>query len=195
MGQWTRIRRAAQDLRRRMKITCDGGGDAGELLALAYPGRVARRRGTAGRYLMRNGRGAVLPGDDRLAAEDWLAVADLGGAQADARIYMAAPLAAALVEALFAGDIEQTESVEWDDRQRKVVASRRRKLGAITLKEEPLAKPPPGAVLEAMLTGIRRAGPNALPWTDARGNGGRGSCSWPAWTIAGWSGRICLTPA
>jgi ATP-dependent helicase HrpB len=166
-GAVERIRRAAQDLRRRMKITDGGGGDAGELLALAYPGRVARRRGTAGRYLLRNGRGAVLPEGDRLAAEDWLAVADLGGAQADARIYLAAPLAAARVEALFADDIEQTESVEWDDRQRKVVASRRWRLGAITLKEEPLAKPPPGAVLAAMLAGIRRAGPDALPWSDA----------------------------
>ena len=165
-GAVERVRRAAQDLRRRMKITGDGGGDAGELLALAYPGRVAKRRSAAGRYLLRNGRGAVLPEDDRLAAEDWLAVADLGGTQADARIYLAAPLAVARVDALFAGDIEQTESIEWDDRQRKVVASRRRRLGAITLKEEPLAKPPPGAVLEAMLAGIRRAGPDALPWSD-----------------------------
>ncbi|MCK5273783.1 MAG: ATP-dependent helicase HrpB, partial [Alphaproteobacteria bacterium] len=166
-GAVERVRRAAKDLRRRMKISGDGGGDAGELLALAYPGRLAKRRGAEGRYLLRNGRGAVLPEGDRLGAEDWLAVADLGGTQADARIYLAAPLAAARVEALFAEDIEQTETIEWDDRQRKVVASRRWRLGAITLKEEPLAKPPPGAVLEAMLAGIRRMGPDALPWTDA----------------------------
>jgi ATP-dependent helicase HrpB len=166
-GAVVRIRQAAKELRRRVQISGDGGGDAGELLALAYPGRVAKRRGTAGRYLLRNGRGAILPEDDRLAAEDWLAVADLGGAQADARIYLAAPLAAARVEALFAEDIERTETIEWDDRQRKVVASRRWRLGAITLKEEPLANPPPGAVLEAVLAGIRRAGPDALPWSDA----------------------------
>ena len=164
-GAVERVRRAAKDLRRRMKVA-GSGGDAGELLALAYPDRVAKRRGTEGRYLLRNGRGAVLPEGDRLAAEDWLAVADLGGARADARIYMAAPLAATRVEALFADEIDRTESIEWDDRQRKVVASRRWRLGAITLKEEPLRKPPPGAVLEAMLAGIRRAGPDALPWTD-----------------------------
>ncbi len=167
-GALDRVRRAAKDLRRRMKISRDaGGGDAGELLALAYPDRIARRRGGAGRYLMRNGRGAVLPQGDRLAAEDWLAVADLGGAQADARIYLAAPLAAARVEAIFEGAIEQSDRVEWDDRQEKVIAVRRRLLGAIAVNEEPLKKPPPDAVLGAMLAGIRRLGPTALPWTDA----------------------------
>jgi ATP-dependent helicase HrpB len=166
-GALQRARRAARDLRRRMKLTGGGGGDAGELLALAYPDRVAKRRGAGGRYLLRNGRGAILPEGDRLAAEDWLAVADLGGMRADARIYLAAPLAAARVEAMFEGVIEQADRVEWDDRRQKVIAVRRRLLGAITLKEEPLKKPPPDAVLEAVLTGIRRMGPTALPWTDA----------------------------
>jgi ATP-dependent helicase HrpB len=166
-GAVERIRRAAKDLRGRLNISGHAGGDAGELLALAYPDRVARRRGAEGRYLLRNGRGAVLPEGDRLAAEDWLAVADLGGAQADARIYLAAPLNAVRIEALFAEDIERADIVEWDDRQGKVAAARRTRLGAITLKEEPLKKPSADAVLEAMLAGIRRAGAGALPWTDA----------------------------
>jgi len=166
-GAVERVRKVSRDLRGRMKIAHGHGGDAGELLALAYPDRVAKRRGAEGRYLLRNGRGAVLPEGDRLAAEDWLAVADLGGAQADARIYLAAPLAAARVEALFGTDIERTEAIGWDDRERKVVASRRHRLGAITLKEEPLKKPAPEAVRGAMLEGMRRMGPEALPWTDA----------------------------
>ena len=167
-GATGRIASAATDLRRRMKIDGggDAGGDAGELLALAYPDRVAKRRGAQGRYLLRNGRGAILPEGDRLMSEDWLAVADLGGSQADARIYMAAPLAAARVEALFAGDIEDSEIVEWDDRQQKVVAVRRHRLGAIALREEPLKKPPAEAVTAAMLAGIRRMGPESLPWNS-----------------------------
>jgi len=163
-GALERVRRTAKDLRRRMKVS-GGGGDAGELLALAYPDRVAKRRGAEGRYLLRNGRGAVLPEGDRLAAEDWLAVADLGGAQADSRIYLAAPLAAVGVGVMFEGDIGQADHVEWDNRRQKVIAVRRRKLGAITLKEEPLRKPPADAVLAAMVAGIRRMGPTALPWT------------------------------
>src|SRR5262249_57159195 len=51
--------------------------DLGALLALAYPDRIGRRRaGTAGRYLLSGGRGAVLPEGDPLGNEEFLVVAD-----------------------------------------------------------------------------------------------------------------------
>lgn len=160
-----RVRTTANDLRRRLKAGGSGGGDAGELLALAYPDRVARRRGTGGRYLMRNGRGAALPDGDRLAAEEWMAVAALDGARADAHIRLAAPLASGRVQALFADDIEGTENVEWDPRLEKVVATRSRRLGAILLRQEALPDPPSETVRAAMLEGVRRMGLDCLPWT------------------------------
>lgn len=165
-GAIRRVRQVAQDLRRRMKVDGGYGGDPGELLALAYPDRIARRRGAAGRYLLRNGRGAILPDDDKLRGEEWLACAGLGGSRADALIRLAAPLSLAQVEAPFAEDIEETENVGWDERDQKVVAVRRRILGALTIKEEPLRNPPPDALAAAMLDGIRRMGLEALPWTD-----------------------------
>lgn len=60
----------------------------GILVALAYPDRVAKRRGgAAGSFLLSNGRGARLDPLDALAAESYLAVAEVDGAQADARIF------------------------------------------------------------------------------------------------------------
>jgi ATP-dependent helicase HrpB len=46
-----------------------------------------------------------------------------------------------------------------------VVARRRRRLGALVLKDEPLPDPPAGAVLQAMLQGIAELGLAALPWS------------------------------
>lgn len=161
-----RARATARDLKRRLKIGDDTGGDAGELLALAYPGRVAKRRGTGGRYLMRNGGGAVLPDGDRLAAEDWLAVAALGGSKADALIFMAAPLTASRVEALFGAEFAESDTVEWDHRQEKVVAARIRRLGAIVLRQHPFRDAPAPLVEAAMLDGVRRMGMDSLPWTE-----------------------------
>jgi len=165
-GAEERVRNAAQDLRRRLTAGDQAGGDPGELLALAYPDRVARRRGTVGRYLLRNGRGAVLPDGDRLAAEDWLAVASLGGGKADALIRMAAPLTLRQVENLFAGDIEELDLVEWDHRAEQVTAARIRRLGAIVLRQDPMTAPPSNAVQAAMMEGIRSMGIESLPWTD-----------------------------
>ncbi len=165
-----RARQAAAAWRRRLKIAAaDGPADdeaVGLLLALAYPDRVARRRaGGEPRYLMRNGRGARLDDLDPLATAEWLAVAHLDGARREARAFLAAPLAAAALEALFAEAVETRESVEWEAREQLVRARRQRRLGALVLEDRPLPDPPPEAVAAAMIDGIRRLGLAALPWT------------------------------
>lgn len=169
-GAVRRVRAAAADLRRRMGVPAaqrNPAAAAGSLLALAYPDRVARRRAAGGRYLLRNGRGARLPDGDALQAEEWLAVGPLGGKQADARIFLAAPLAAAEVTTLFGDDIAGEDSIAWDARRERVVAVYRTRLGAITLAERRLPDAPGGAVAAAMLDGVRHLGLDALPWSDA----------------------------
>ena len=139
----------------------------GALLALAYPDRIGRRRpGAAGRYLLSGGRGAVLPEGDPLAAEEFLAVADLDGTALDSRIFLAAPIAADEIEELHADRIVDEELVQWSDRDNAVLARRRRRLGALILEDKPLAHADPEKRRAAMLDGIRRLGLGALPWTD-----------------------------
>jgi ATP-dependent helicase HrpB len=156
--QWRRVLGTARE--------AGGHGAAGLLVALAYPDRIARRRpGTGGQFVLANGRGAELPETDPLAAAEFLAVAELDGDAARARIFLAAPLTQAELEAEFAGRIETREFVEWDAREEAVAAKRQRRLGALVLGEERLADPPPEAVAAAMLKGIRALGLAALPWS------------------------------
>lgn len=139
----------------------------GLLLALAYPDRVARRRdGDTDRYLLANGRGARLLTGDPLLGRDWLAVAHLDAGVADGRIWLAAPVDSADLEAHLAGRMRMVAEVNWDDRQAAVVARRERRLGAVILDRAPLADPDPAAVRQAMLAGIRRMGLDGLPWSD-----------------------------
>ena len=138
----------------------------GVLTALAYPDRIARRRpGERGRFLLRNGRGARFGEPQALEGEDWLAVADVEGRGAEARIFRAAPLTIAEIEAWFGGQIEEAEEVAWDGEAGRVVARRVRRLGALELSEAPLAEAPPDAVARALLDGVRAAGLAALPWS------------------------------
>jgi ATP-dependent helicase HrpB len=58
----------------------------GELLALAYPERLARRRGARGRSRMANGAGARLDETDPLADAPFLAIGEVQGGGPDARI-------------------------------------------------------------------------------------------------------------
>ena len=135
---------------------------AGQLLALAYPDRIGRRRpGTTGRYLLSGGRGAALPEGDPMANEEFLVVADLDGLTQDARIFLAAPIASAEIEELYADRIVEEEIVEW--REGGVMSRRRRRLGALVLEDKPLDNPDPEKVKAALLDGVRRRG---LPWTS-----------------------------
>jgi ATP-dependent helicase HrpB len=156
-------REAAADLRRRLGVRHSdwNSAEAGRVLALAYPDRIAQPRGEPGRFLLSGGKGAVLHVSDALAGAPFLVVADLSGGT-EARIHLAAPLAESdLPEAV------STEWVQWDARERAVLARRQMRLGALVLKDTPLPKPSPEKLLAAMLDGIRALGLDALPWTPA----------------------------
>jgi ATP-dependent helicase HrpB len=189
---------------------------AGVLVALAYPDRVAQRRGgrdagaddgsAAGRFLLRNGRGASLAAGQPLAREPLLAVAELAGTTGDreSRIALAAPLAAADLEEHFADQIARIDEVAWDAAAGAVRARRVERLDALVLRERPSPAPDPAAVAAALLGAARdavraRGLDAALPWTDAAralrervafvrtldpGAAPAGSPPWPDWSDA-----------
>ncbi len=140
---------------------------AGAIVALAYPDRVAqRRKSNPGSFRLANGSGAVVSPSDPLSAAEFLAVAALDGDPRNARVYLAAPLPRSDLEADFAEHIEHADLVAWDAREEAVLARRQERLGALVLRDEPLADPPSEAVRAALLKGLRALGLEALPWTS-----------------------------
>ncbi len=167
-GLLHQARQQAKEWRRRIGARGDERrtGSAGIVLAQAYPDRIAQRRpGGEGQFLLSNGRGAALPPSDPLAAEDYLAVADLDGDTREARIFLAAPLARAEIEERFAESLERRDVVTWDSRSGAVLARRQILLGALVLRDGHLPNPPTDALRAAMIEGIREIGLDALPWT------------------------------
>jgi ATP-dependent helicase HrpB len=162
-----RIRQSARQIRQIAGIDDDGQGlSDGVLVALAFPDRIAQRRGGDRRYRLSGGGGAILPEHDALMTEDWLAVATTDGAAGDQKIFLAAPLSRREIEENFAHLIESRDSVFWDSRARAVSAARSRRLGALVLEERPSTTAGPEAVARAMLQGIREMGLACLPWSD-----------------------------
>lgn len=145
----------------------DDDGEAGLLLAFAYPDRIARRRvGEEPRYRLANGRGAALDKADGLAGEKFIAIADLDGAGAEGRIYMAGALDEAELRQHFAAHIETREAVEWDEQQQKVLAAKQERLGALVLSEKQLANPSADMVQVALLQVVRQRGLASLAFDE-----------------------------
>jgi ATP-dependent helicase HrpB len=166
-----RSRRFAAELVRQLGGDTLAGGAherlAGVLLAFAYPDRIGRRRpGSEARYALANGRGATFAEAQPLARSELIVAVELDDRDRDARILLAAPLAADDLLAHFAADIERRESVEWSSRDQAVVARRTARLGALVLSESQLPQVPADAAAAAMLAGVRELGLDALPWTD-----------------------------
>ncbi|AHE57151.1 ATP-dependent helicase HrpB [Sphingomonas sanxanigenens] len=152
------------------------GGDSGAsgpeaipgCVALAFPDRVSKRRGSSGEdWASVGGRGFRLDPTSPLARAEWLAVAETQGAASGARILSAAAIDEAEVMELFADRIETVRSVRFDPATGTADALRERRLGAIRLASGRDDRADPEDVTAALLDGVRTHGVGLLPWGEA----------------------------
>jgi ATP-dependent helicase HrpB len=100
-----------------------------------------------------------------LSKSEFIVAAELDGAEREARIFLAAPVGLADLEALFPSQILDSVMITWDDRTQAVRSRRERRLGELVLDSRDLRNPDPGAVQAAALAGLRQLGLSALPFT------------------------------
>jgi ATP-dependent helicase HrpB len=140
---------------------------AGSLLALAYPDRVAKNRGSGGAFLLANGRGGAVDATSALAREPFIVVAELTGAAASGRVVLAAPISLAEIEARFVDRIEDRDAVNFDAASASLRARRTRRLGALVLAEQTRPVAPDAGTGHVLAQGIVSLGLDKLPWTKA----------------------------
>ncbi|WP_116090285.1 ATP-dependent helicase HrpB [Sphingomonas crusticola] len=140
----------------------------GACVALAFPDRVAKRRGADGAdWIATGGRGFRLDPASSLARAEWLAVAETQGSAASARILSAASIEQAEVEGLFGERIQTRHMVTFDPATGGVTATRERRLGAIRLSSGPDSNADPADIAAALVEGVRAHGLERLLWSDA----------------------------
>ncbi|MBB4642079.1 ATP-dependent helicase HrpB [Rhizorhapis suberifaciens] len=143
------------------------GDEVGICLALAFPDRVSKRRKANGEdWISVGGRAFRLDPASPLAREEWLAVGEVQGSAAGARILSAAPLDEASVLALFPHRIEEKRTVRFRGETGGVEAMRERRLGSIRLAGGTDDSPNSESVATALLDGVRLFGLDQLPWPD-----------------------------
>ncbi|MEO8359441.1 MAG: ATP-dependent helicase HrpB [Vicinamibacteria bacterium] len=157
LGGLNRVREIARDHRSRLKLKNDEApgavDDVGQLVALAYPERVAQRRpGSTDRYRLATGRGARLEAGDALSHEEWLAVAHVDARDAEGRIFLAAPLDATSLRT------EERDTIEWSSERGVIVAQRERRIGALVTDARPLTSVPDETKIDLLARAIRSEG-------------------------------------
>ena len=140
----------------------------GALVAMAYPDRIAKARGGGGEFLMANGRAAAVGPQDHLARAPFLAIAEIAGRAAQARILAACALTGEEVERIGADRIETRDETIFDARSASLRRRRFRRLGAIRLAEQNLAVEASEENARSLARGAAEIGIERLPWSKAQ---------------------------
>lgn len=159
-------RAAIERIKAEAKRLAAGAGDGttgkigpAEMAALAYPDRIGqRRKGDAARFILSGGKGAVLDDHDPLAAARLIVATDLDGNPREARIRQATAITESALRGLFADQIHWIDLCEWSRRDRRVIARRQERFGAVVLDDRIWSDAPADMVARAMLDGVRDLG-------------------------------------
>jgi ATP-dependent helicase HrpB len=138
------------------------------LLALAFPERIGKARGTPGQFLLANGRGANLDASHALARSPFLVAAELSGPAASTRVLLAAAADEADVLAAAGHRLSEGDEIEFDFNAAALRARRVRRLDAITLASEPRAVVADAESARLLALGIAKLGLGRLPWSKAQ---------------------------
>lgn len=138
--------------------------EAGNLLAHAYPDRIAHKKPGSAQYLLASGRGVMLPDTDRLEPSELLVAASLDGGRRTGRIYLAASLSLADLRSGHPHLLSRKHSVHWDLQQQRVQAVEQECLGVIVLSQKKWTQADQTRISACLLDGIRQSGITCLPW-------------------------------
>lgn len=140
---------------------------SGEMLALAYPDRIAQKRpGSRDHYKMANGRGAVLKESSSLLNSPYIVVSELSARSGDAIIFQAATVSLDSIEHLFEKSIHKLDSVSLDEVTGVFVAELQTRLGALVLTSKKIQSVDKGSRSQSICEYVRGKGLSALNWTD-----------------------------
>ena len=167
-GALARVDQIAQQLRQRVRApTGVDVHEAGSVLALAFPDRIARQDAQNPlRYQLANGRGARLHESSALRGERWLAVAELRLDERDSLIQRAAPVAESDLRALFPDTWREGVTMRFNRETLGVEAAEAQRFAGIVLAQRLLPTPRNEETARQLLSGIAAAGLAVLPWSE-----------------------------
>jgi len=183
LPQCRRIMQSADDFFRRLKQCTDSlprkepdHHYSGVLLAYAYPDRIAKQRTVnEARYLLSNGKGAMIPAHLQHHLHEYLVIPNLDAmlgkaGKSEARIYLAADITALQLEDYFSDLIQHNDNVEWNEAQQRVEAKQTISIGKIILQQRLMVPEDKAAVHECLLLAVKNYGLSCLNWSPQAQN-------------------------
>jgi len=136
--------------------------EAGNLLAVAYPDRIARKSPGASQHLLSSGPGVMLSPYDPLQRADFLVAANAYDGKKQGKIFLAAALSLEEIISHHGHLLTKEDKVEWNNS--KVEAVSVLSLGSLEIKKEKLLNIDPAKIQQCLIQGIQETGISCLNW-------------------------------
>ena len=170
-GAIDRLLRRARDIAGRVGVALDldavNPDNAGAVLLLAYPDRLAVRRGQPGQFQLRTGAGAWVAKTDPLAFDAFVVAADVDGDRKNTRIRLAAAIEPDEVASALGSAVETRSTLVWDKDRGDIVERLERRLGNMKLDEHTRRPGAGEATTAALIERVRNTRLSGLNWTAA----------------------------
>ncbi|MFH2092183.1 MAG: ATP-dependent helicase HrpB [Pseudomonadota bacterium] len=139
---------------------------AGDLLALAFPDRIAQKRESKQHtFLMASGKGAFFSQPNRLSKNEYIVAVHLDGNPKNAKIFMAAPYSRTDLECTFKHELKTSRMIVWDQATQSIQAKEQVCFKRLVIEERKLSDIDPAQASDLLLEQIRKSGLGVLPWT------------------------------
>lgn len=187
LGKWARIAQIAKEYRK----MCQGNErqtrqdmcqtkednadvaaeDIGNLVAYAYPERIAKAIDGIGNFRLASGQQVRIPSTDPFSAKEWLAIASLhamgNSGQASlrttrnaSRVFLAAPIDKETLEEM--ANLHQR--ISWDSQQGCVVMLEEKRIGLLVLDSKPIHNIDKEKIKAIVCEAVQKEGMSLLDW-------------------------------
>lgn len=165
-ARWSRIALISKEYQRMAGVGEDNQPvdprDAGQLIAYAYPERVAKSIDSAGGYRMASGDNVHADISDDISAHEWIAVAAVAsGAGCTGRVALAAPVEPGCLPA------DEYDNVSWNSKAGCVVTRHEWRIGKLVVDSKPLQMADMAAVAGIICEAMKKDGLSMLDWNDS----------------------------
>ena len=136
--------------------------ESGNLLAIAYPDRIAMRKMESKQHVLASGRGVILPEGDHLHQADYLVAANVDGGTKHGRIFLGAALSKDDITKNHSHLLTNADRIVW--KNSKVESVSVLFLGSLEISTKLLSNPDPERIKDCLLEGIVQSGIKCLNW-------------------------------
>ncbi len=162
-----RIMRESKQYQKLLKITdnqLNNSGESGNLLALAYPERIAKKKPESSTHILASGRAVLLPPGDHLQKSPFIVAANVDGGKKQGHIFLAAALSFEDILANHKHLLTLEQRTEWTGEKVQTISVL--SLGKLEIQKTLLPSTNPDEVSRCFLWGIKQVGPNCLKWSS-----------------------------